>query len=155
MLGEAARTMADAERYHASYGSAIEAIAAAARGDALMARPGISIKLSALHPRYELAQHRRLPRELLPRLVDLAHRARAGNIAVTIDAEEADRLESSLDLFEQLLGLPDFEGWDGLGIAVQAYQKRAIHVVAWLEARAVRYGRRIPVRLVKGAYWDS
>jgi RHH-type transcriptional regulator, proline utilization regulon repressor / proline dehydrogenase / delta 1-pyrroline-5-carboxylate dehydrogenase len=155
MLGEAARTMADAERYHQSYGHAIEAIVATARGEALMARPGISIKLSALHPRYELAQHRRLPEELLPRLVDLARRARAGNIAVTIDAEEADRLEPSLDLFEQLLSLPDFAGWDGLGLAVQAYQKRAIHVVAWLAALAGRQHRRIPVRLVKGAYWDS
>src|SRR5918996_1205002 len=126
MLGEAARTMADAGRYHESYGHAIDAIVATARGDALMARPSISIKLSALHPRYELAQQGRLPRELLPRLIELAGRARAGNIAVTIDAEEADRLEPSLDLFEQLLRLPDFAGWDGLGLAVPAYQKRAI-----------------------------
>jgi RHH-type proline utilization regulon transcriptional repressor/proline dehydrogenase/delta 1-pyrroline-5-carboxylate dehydrogenase len=155
MLGEAARTMADAEGYHRSYGHAIEAIVATARGDALMARPSISIKLSALHPRYELAQHRRLPGELLPRLVDLSARARAGNIAVTIDAEEADRLEPSLDLFERLLSLPDFAGWDGLGLAVQAYQKRAIHVVAWLGELARRHRRRIPVRLVKGAYWDT
>ena len=155
MLGEAARTMADAERYHEAYGHAIDAIAAAARGDELMARPSISIKLSALHPRYELAQHRRLPGELLPRLADLAMRARAGNIAVTVDAEEADRLEPSLDLFERLLDLSDLAGWNGLGLAVQAYQKRAIHVVAWLEALARRLHRRIPVRLVKGAYWDT
>jgi RHH-type transcriptional regulator, proline utilization regulon repressor / proline dehydrogenase / delta 1-pyrroline-5-carboxylate dehydrogenase len=155
MLGEAARTMADAERYHESYGHAIDAIVATARGDLLMARPSISIKLSALHPRYELAQHRRLPEELLPRLIELAGRARAGNIAVTIDAEEADRLEPSLDLFEQLLASPEFAGWDGLGLAVQAYQKRAIHVVAWLGALARRHRRRIPVRLVKGAYWDT
>jgi RHH-type proline utilization regulon transcriptional repressor/proline dehydrogenase/delta 1-pyrroline-5-carboxylate dehydrogenase len=155
MLGEAARTMADAERYQECYGHAIDAIVATARGEALMARPSISIKLSALHPRYELAQHRRLPKELLPRLIELAGRARAGNIAVTIDAEEADRLEPSLDLFEQLLSMPDFAGWDGLGLAVQAYQKRAIHVVAWLGALARRRRRRIPVRLVKGAYWDT
>ena len=155
MLGEAARTAADARGYHDAYGHAIDAIVATARGDALMARPSISIKLSALHPRYELAQHRRLPEELLPRLVDLAGRARAGNIAVTIDAEEADRLEPSLDLFERLLALPDFAGWDGLGLAVQAYQKRAIHVVAWLRELARRHRRRIPVRLVKGAYWDT
>jgi RHH-type transcriptional regulator, proline utilization regulon repressor / proline dehydrogenase / delta 1-pyrroline-5-carboxylate dehydrogenase len=155
MLGEAARTMADAERYHASYGHAIDAIVARARGDALMTRPSISIKLSALHPRYELAQHQRLPEELLPRLVELARRARAGNIAVTIDAEEADRLEPSLDLFARLLALPDFSGWHGLGLAVQAYQKRAVHVVAWLEELARRHRRRIPVRLVKGAYWDT
>ena len=155
MLGEAARTAADARGYHDAYGHAIDAIVATARGEALMARPSISIKLSALHPRYELAQYRRLPEELLPRLVDLAGRARAGNIAVTIDAEEADRLEPSLDLFERLLALPDFAGWDGLGLAVQAYQKRAIHVVAWLRELARRHRRRIPVRLVKGAYWDT
>jgi RHH-type transcriptional regulator, proline utilization regulon repressor / proline dehydrogenase / delta 1-pyrroline-5-carboxylate dehydrogenase len=118
MLGEAARTAADARGYHDAYGHVIDAIVATARGDALMARPSISIKLSALHPRYELAQHGRLPGELLPRLVELAGRARAGNIAVTIDAEEADRLEPSLDLFERLLALPDFAGWDGLGVAV-------------------------------------
>ena len=116
------------------------------------ARDGISIKLSALHPRYELAQHRRLPKELLPRLIDLLERARAGNIAITIDAEEADRLEPSLDLFEQLLMSRQLEGWDGIGLAVQAYQKRAVHVVAWLEALALRHHRRIPVRLVNGAY---
>ena len=155
MLGEAARTAADARGYHDAYGHAIDAIVATARGEALMARPSISIKLSALHPRYEMAQYRRLPEELLPRLVDLAGRARAGNIAVTIDAEEADRLEPSLDLFERLLALPDFAGWDGLGLAVQAYQKRAIHVVAWLRELARRHRRRIPVRLVKGAYWDT
>ena len=155
MLGEAARTMADAERYHQAYGHAIEAIVAAAEGDTLAARPGISIKLSALHPRYELAQHRRLPKELLPRLIDLLERARAGNVTVTIDAEEADRLEPSLDLFEQLVASRRFDGWNGLGLAVQAYQKRAIHVVAWLEAIARRHGRQIPVRLVKGAYWDT
>jgi RHH-type proline utilization regulon transcriptional repressor/proline dehydrogenase/delta 1-pyrroline-5-carboxylate dehydrogenase len=155
MLGEAARTMADAERYHASYSHAIAAIVATARGAALMARPSISIKLSALHPRYELAQHGRLPEELLPRLADLARRARAGDIAVTIDAEEADRLEPSLDLFERLLALPEFAGWHGLGLAVQAYQKRAIPVIAWLGELARRHRRRIPVRLVKGAYWDT
>jgi RHH-type transcriptional regulator, proline utilization regulon repressor / proline dehydrogenase / delta 1-pyrroline-5-carboxylate dehydrogenase len=155
MLGEAARTMADAERYHRAYGHAIGAIVAAAEGDTLAARPGISIKLSALHPRYELAQHRRLPKELLPRLIDLLERARAGNITVTIDAEEADRLEPSLDLFEQLVRSRRFDGWNGLGLAVQAYQKRAIHVVAWLAAIARRHDRQIPVRLVKGAYWDT
>lgn len=155
MLGEAARTMADAERYHQSYGHAIEAIIAAAQGDMLMARPAVSIKLSALHPRYELAQHRRLPKELLPRLIDLLERAYAGNIAVTIDAEEADRLEPSLDLFEQVLRSRQFDGWDGIGLAVQAYQKRAVQVVAWLKALALRHDRRIPVRLVKGAYWDT
>ncbi|MGH6943443.1 MAG: bifunctional proline dehydrogenase/L-glutamate gamma-semialdehyde dehydrogenase PutA, partial [Geminicoccaceae bacterium] len=155
MLGEAARTEADALRYHAAYRDAIEAIAAAAKGKELMSRPGISIKLSALHPRYEIAKHRRLEDELLPRVLDLLGAAREGNIAVTIDAEEADRLEPSLDLFERLAGAPELAGWHGLGLALQAYQKRAIHVVAWLEEVARRQRRRIPVRLVKGAYWDS
>ncbi len=120
-----------------------------------MARPSVSIKLSALHPRYELAQHRRLQAELLPRLLELLADARAGRITVTIDAEEADRLEPSLDLFEHLAAAPALGGWDGLGLAVQAYQKRAIHVIAWLEDLARRHRRRIPVRLVKGAYWDT
>jgi RHH-type proline utilization regulon transcriptional repressor/proline dehydrogenase/delta 1-pyrroline-5-carboxylate dehydrogenase len=155
MLGEAARTTPDAERYQAAYRHAIGAIARAATGNELMARPGISIKLSALHPRYELAKHARLDAELLPRLLDLLGHARAGNIAVTIDAEESDRLEPSLDLFEQASAAPTLAGWPGLGLAVQAYQKRAIHVIAWLEDLARRHGRRIPVRLVKGAYWDT
>ena len=155
MLGEAARTAADAEAYHLAYRDAIAAISQAAQGGDLMARPGISIKLSALHPRYELAQHSRLHAELYPRVLELLQGARAGNIAVTIDAEESDRLEPSLDLFERLAAAPELAGWDGLGLAVQAYQKRAIHVIAWLEALAVRERRRIPVRLVKGAYWDS
>jgi RHH-type proline utilization regulon transcriptional repressor/proline dehydrogenase/delta 1-pyrroline-5-carboxylate dehydrogenase len=155
MLGEAARTAADAEDYRVAYRDAIAAIGEAARGGDLMARPGISIKLSALHPRYELAQHRRLEAELYPRALELLQGARAGNIAVTIDAEEADRLEPSLDLFERLAAAPELAGWDGLGLAVQAYQKRAIHVIVWLAALAARERRRIPVRLVKGAYWDS
>jgi len=147
--------MADAERYQRAYRDAIAAIVKAARGDELMARAGISIKLSALHPRYELAQHRRLGRELLPRALALLVQARAGNIAVTIDAEESERLEPSLDLFERLAAAPELAGWDGLGLAVQAYQKRAIHVIAWLQSVAEGQRRRIPVRLVKGAYWDS
>jgi RHH-type proline utilization regulon transcriptional repressor/proline dehydrogenase/delta 1-pyrroline-5-carboxylate dehydrogenase len=155
MLGEAARTAADAEHYHGSYRDAIAAIGAAAEGGNLMTRPGISIKLSALHPRYELAQHRRLHVELYPRVLELLQAARAGDIAVTIDAEEADRLEPSLDLFERLAAAPELAGWNGVGLAVQAYQKRAIHVISWLEALAARARRRIPVRLVKGAYWDT
>ena len=155
MLGEAARTADDAEHYRVAYRHSIGAIAAAARGDDLMARPGISIKLSALHPRYEITQHRRLHDELYPRLLGLLSEARRGNIAVTIDAEEAERLEPSLDLFERLAAAPELGGWNGLGLAVQAYQKRAIQVIAWLETLAARAGRRIPVRLVKGAYWDT
>jgi RHH-type transcriptional regulator, proline utilization regulon repressor / proline dehydrogenase / delta 1-pyrroline-5-carboxylate dehydrogenase len=155
MLGEAARTAADAEHYHRAYRDAIAAISAAAEGHDLMTRPGVSIKLSALHPRYELAQHRRLWAELYPRVLELLKAARAGGIAVTIDAEEADRLEPSLDLFERLAAAPELAGWDGVGLAVQAYQKRAIDVIAWLEALAARARRRVPVRLVKGAYWDT
>ena len=155
MLGEAARTMADAERYHAAYRDAIGAIGKAASGRPIEAAPGISVKLSALHPRYEMAQHGRVARELLPALLALARDARAGGIGFTIDAEEADRLELSLDLVEALVLTPDLAGWDGLGLAVQAYQKRASAVVDWLADLAVRARRRLMLRLVKGAYWDS
>ena len=155
MLGEGAKTTGDAQRYQLAYRDAIAAIIKAARGDDLMARPSISIKLSALHPRYELAQHRRLEAELMPRLVELLGQARAGRITVTIDAEETDRLEPSLDLFERLAAAPELDGWDGLGLAAQAYQKRALHVIGWLADVARRHRRRIPVRLVKGAYWDT
>ena len=155
MLGEAARTMADAERYHAAYRRAIAAIGAAASGRSIEAAPGISVKLSALHPRYEMAQRDRIIEELLPRLLGLATDARAVGIGFTIDAEEADRLELSLDLFESLALAPELAGWDGLGLAVQAYQKRALGVVDWLADLALRARRRLMVRLVKGAYWDS
>src|SRR5207244_3339195 len=123
MLGEAARTMKDAERYHAAYRRAIAAIGKAAGGRPIEAAPGISVKLSALHPRYEMAQHGRVMRELLPALIALARDARAAGIGFTIDAEEAERLELSLDLVEALALAPDLVGWDGLGRAVQAYQK--------------------------------
>src|SRR5216684_2144465 len=155
MLGEAARTMADAERYHAAYRRAIAAIGKAAAGRPIEAAPGISVKLSALHPRYEMAQHGRVMRELLPSLLALARDARALGIGFTIDAEEADRLELSLDLVEALALAPDLAGWDGLGLAVQAYQKRALAVVDWLAELAGRSRRRLMLRLVKGAYWDS
>jgi RHH-type transcriptional regulator, proline utilization regulon repressor / proline dehydrogenase / delta 1-pyrroline-5-carboxylate dehydrogenase len=155
MLGEAARTAADAERYHAAYTGAIAAIGKAAAGRTVEEAPGISVKLSALHPRYEMAQHARVMRELLPRLADLAGKARDVGIGLTVDAEEADRLELSLDLIETLAGMPALSGWDGLGLAVQAYQKRAPAVIDWLADLAARTGRRLMVRLVKGAYWDS
>src|SRR6266568_5650171 len=155
MLGEAARTMEDAERYHAAYRRAIGAIGKAAAGRPIEAAPGISVKLSALHPRYEMAQHGRVMRELLPSLLALARDARTSGIGFTIDAEEADRLELSLDLVEQLALAPDLVGWDGLGLAVQAYQKRALAVVDWLTELAGRARRRLMLRLVKGAYWDS
>ncbi len=155
MLGEAARTMADADRYMASYENAIDRVGRHARSDDLFARPSISVKLSALHPRYELAQRDRVMAELAPRLVKLAGRARERGIALTVDAEEADRLDLSLELFGKAAAAAELAGWEGLGLAVQAYQKRAIHVVAWLADLARQTGRRLPVRLVKGAYWDS
>src|SRR6266702_2058893 len=155
MLGEAAHTMEDAERYHAAYRRAIAAIGKAASGRPIEAAPGISVKLSALHPRYEMAQHGRVMRELLPSLLALARDARALGIGFTIDAEEADRLELSLDLVEALALAPELAGWEGLGLAVQAYQKRAPAVVDWLADLALRARRRLMLRLVKGAYWDS
>jgi RHH-type proline utilization regulon transcriptional repressor/proline dehydrogenase/delta 1-pyrroline-5-carboxylate dehydrogenase len=156
MLGEAARTAADAERYFAAYERAIDAVGRAAKPDAqIEERPGVSIKLSALHPRYEEAQRRRVLAELAPRLEALARAAAEAGIPITIDAEEADRLELSLDLFERLARAPELADWPGLGLAVQAYQRRAIHVCDWVVALAAGSGRRLMVRLVKGAYWDS
>jgi RHH-type proline utilization regulon transcriptional repressor/proline dehydrogenase/delta 1-pyrroline-5-carboxylate dehydrogenase len=155
MLGEAACTAADAARYFASYGHAIAAIGHMAAQRAGADAPGISIKLSALHPRYEIAQRDRVVSEMAPRLFELARHARGVGIGFTIDAEEADRLELSLDLFEALARAPDLAGWDGLGLAVQAYQKRALAVIEWLGDLARRAGRCVMVRLVKGAYWDS
>ena len=155
MLGEAARTMPDAERYHAAYAHAIAAIGGAAAAASVEAAPGISVKLSALHPRYEIAQHDRIMRELLPSLLGLARWARNAGIGFTIDAEEADRLEPMLDIVEALALAPELAGWDGLGLAVQAYQKRALPLVDWLADMARRAKRRLMVRLVKGAYWDT
>jgi RHH-type transcriptional regulator, proline utilization regulon repressor / proline dehydrogenase / delta 1-pyrroline-5-carboxylate dehydrogenase len=155
MLGEAARTAADAARYRAAYETAIAAIAAAWPGGPVTDAPGISVKLSALHPRYEMAQRERVSAEMIPVLLDLAGRARAAGIGFTIDAEEADRLDLSLDLVERLALAPDLGQWDGLGLAVQAYQKRALALIGWLSDLARRSGRRLMVRLVKGAYWDS
>jgi RHH-type transcriptional regulator, proline utilization regulon repressor / proline dehydrogenase / delta 1-pyrroline-5-carboxylate dehydrogenase len=155
MLGEAARTMADAERYRAAYEHAITAIGGAAAGRPVEAVPGISVKLSALHPRYEIAQHDRIIHELLPSLVGLARHAGDAGIGFTIDAEEADRLEPMLDLVEALATAPELAGWDGLGLAVQAYQKRALPLIDWLAELARRANRRLMVRLVKGAYWDT
>jgi RHH-type proline utilization regulon transcriptional repressor/proline dehydrogenase/delta 1-pyrroline-5-carboxylate dehydrogenase len=156
MLGEGARTAADAERYFESYGHAIDAIGRSApEATELTAKPNISVKLSALHPRYEESQAARVTPELCERLVAIAIRARAAGIGVTVDAEEADRLELSLDVFERVARAPELSGWDGFGLAVQAYQKRARAVVAWVEALGAALRRRIPVRLVKGAYWDT
>jgi RHH-type proline utilization regulon transcriptional repressor/proline dehydrogenase/delta 1-pyrroline-5-carboxylate dehydrogenase len=155
MLGEAARTMADAERYRAAYEHAIAAIGKEAAGRDIAEAPGISVKLSALHPRYEMAQRDRVMRELLPSLLGLAGHARRAGIGFTIDAEETDRLDLSLDLIEALALVPDLAGWEGLGLAVQAYQKRALPLIDWLEDLARRAQRRLMVRLVKGAYWDT
>ena len=156
MLGEAARTAADADRYLAAYVEAIDAVGrAASPSSAMTERPGVSIKLSALHPRYEVAQARRVFAELAPRLRTLAERAARAGIPITIDAEESDRLELSLELFEGLARDPSLAGWEGLGLAVQAYQRRALRVCDWLATLAEETRRRLLVRLVKGAYWDT
>ena len=155
MLGEAALANADAERYLAAYHQAISRVAAAARGMPIEASPSISVKLSALFPRYEFTQRGRVLEELAPRLLELAVAARTGNIPLTVDAEEAERLELSLELIERVARAPQLEGWQGFGLAVQAYQKRAVDVIRWLGALANSSGRRLNVRLVKGAYWDS
>ncbi len=155
MLGEAAMTSADAGRYFASYERAIHAIGTAAAGRGLHEGPGISIKLSALHPRYSYAQRERVFAELYPRLKALTLLARKYDIGINIDAEEADRLEISLDLLEMLCHEPQLEGWNGVGFVIQAYGKRCPFVVDFLVDLARRTGRRLMVRLVKGAYWDS
>ncbi|WP_417525975.1 bifunctional proline dehydrogenase/L-glutamate gamma-semialdehyde dehydrogenase PutA [Marinovum sp.] len=155
MLGESARTDADAMRYHAAYGRAIEAIAKGCVHDDVRQNPGISVKLSALHPRYEEAQKDRVAAELYPRLRDLALMARARKMGLNIDAEEADRLSLSMDLVERLMRDPGLAGWDGLGIVVQAFGQRCGAVLEYLYALAEETDRRIMVRLVKGAYWDS
>ena len=155
MLGEAAHTAADAARYAAAYDDAIAAIGRSWGGRMIAEAPGISIKLSALHPRYEMAQRNRVLSEVSLILLELSRHARGAGIGLTIDAEEADRLDLSLDLFEALALSPDLADWDGLGLAVQAYQKRALPVIEWLADLARRSGRRLMVRLVKGAYWDS
>jgi RHH-type proline utilization regulon transcriptional repressor/proline dehydrogenase/delta 1-pyrroline-5-carboxylate dehydrogenase len=155
MLGEAARTEADARRYHLSYSRAITAIAAAAKGGDIRANPGISVKLSALHPRYEMAKRARVMTELVPRVAALAGLARAAGLGFNIDAEEGDRLALSCEVIEAVLSEPSLAGWDGFGVVVQAYGRRAGAVIDWLHALAARLDRRIMVRLVKGAYWDS
>ncbi len=156
-LGEAALTTADAERYFQAYCSAIDALAGQADCDDMFANPGISIKLSALYPRYEPLQHVRAVRALTDKLLALAQAqaARTANIAITIDAEESERLDMSLDIFAAVFTHPDLNAWPGLGLAVQAYQKRALPVIRWLAGLAECQHKRIPLRLVKGAYWDS
>ncbi len=155
MLGEAAATAQDALRYLRDYEQAIHAIGAASAGRGIFAGPGISIKLSALHPRYSRAQYQRVMEELLPRVLHLAELCRSYDIGMNIDAEEADRLELSLDLLEALSAAPSLRGWNGIGFVVQAYQKRCPYVIDYLIDLARRSRRRLMVRLVKGAYWDS
>jgi len=155
MLGEGARTMVDADGYMTAYERAIDAIGDAMRDRGPLDGPGISVKLSALHPRYEEAQRHRVLGELVPRVVALARRAAAVNMALTIDAEEAERLDLSLDVIEAVLDDSGLGGWQGFGLAVQAYQTRAPVVVDRVIALARTRRRRLMVRLVKGAYWDS
>ena len=154
-LGEAAVTAAAAQRYYADYEQAIHAIGTAAAGRGVYEGPGISVKLSALHPRYSRSQLERVRSELLPRLKALAVLARRYDIALNIDAEEADRLEISLDLLEALCFDPELAGWNGIGFVLQAYQKRCHYVIDWIIDLARRSKHRLMVRLVKGAYWDS
>ena len=155
MLGEGARTADDAERYFNSYASAIAAIGRTADDRPLPDRPGISVKLSALHPRFEALSRQHVMTELVPRLIDLARQAKVYDLNLTVDAEEADRLELSLDVIAAAFAEPSLAGWDGFGLAVQAYQKRAADVIDYVDHLAQSLDRRMMVRLVKGAYWDT
>ncbi|MDX1298312.1 MAG: trifunctional transcriptional regulator/proline dehydrogenase/L-glutamate gamma-semialdehyde dehydrogenase [Pseudomonas sp.] len=155
MLGEAALTDEDAKRYLASYEQAIHAIGKASHGRGIYEGPGISIKLSALHPRYSRAQHERVMDELYPILLSLTKLAKQYDIGLNIDAEEADRLEISLDLLERLCFDPALTGWNGIGFVIQAYQKRCPYVIDYVIDLAKRSRHRLMIRLVKGAYWDS
>ncbi|MPZ38917.1 MAG: L-glutamate gamma-semialdehyde dehydrogenase [Rhizobiales bacterium] len=155
MLGEGARTADDARRYRDTYAAAIAAIGASAGDGALPDRPGISVKFSALHPRFEAVSRDRVLKELVPDVLALARQARDHDLNFTIDAEEADRLELTLDVLARVLADPSLRGWEGFGLAVQAYQKRAEAVIGWLDDTARNLHRRLMVRLVKGAYWDT
>jgi RHH-type transcriptional regulator, proline utilization regulon repressor / proline dehydrogenase / delta 1-pyrroline-5-carboxylate dehydrogenase len=155
MLGEGARTRDDAERYFNSYAAAIAAIGKIAGPNPLPDRPGISVKLSALHPRYEAVSRARVMAEMVPEVIKLARAAKQSNLNFTVDAEEADRLELSLDVIAAVLADSALAGWDGFGLAVQAYQKRASAVIDHVDQLARRLDRRLMVRLVKGAYWDA
>ncbi|WP_192814814.1 proline dehydrogenase family protein, partial [Pseudomonas avellanae] len=155
MLGEAALTEHDAQKYLASYEQAIHSIGKASHGRGIYEGPGISIKLSALHPRYSRAQYERVMGELYPRLLSLTLLAKQYDIGLNIDAEEADRLELSLDLLERLCFEPQLTGWNGIGFVIQAYQKRCPYVIDYVIDLARRSRHRLMIRLVKGAYWDS
>ncbi|MEO8460853.1 MAG: bifunctional proline dehydrogenase/L-glutamate gamma-semialdehyde dehydrogenase PutA, partial [Dokdonella sp.] len=155
MLGEGALTAHDAARYQQAYRDAIVAIGKRGPWARVIDAPSISVKLSAIHPRYEVAKRERVLAELIPRVLELAQLAMANGIGMTVDAEEADRLELSLDVIGPVFAHPSLEGWNGFGLAVQVYQKRAPYVIDWLADTARKANRRWCVRLVKGAYWDS
>ncbi|MGB3390668.1 MAG: bifunctional proline dehydrogenase/L-glutamate gamma-semialdehyde dehydrogenase PutA [Pseudaminobacter sp.] len=155
MLGEAARTDADALRYHRAYADAISALDSGSNRQDIRTNPGISVKLSALHPRYEVAQRDEMLPVMAERLLSLALAARRARMGLNIDAEEADRLDLSLDVIERVLAEPELADWDGFGVVVQAYGPRCAFVIDWLYALANRLDRKIMVRLVKGAYWDT
>ena len=155
MLGEAARTAEDAGRYFESYSAAIVDLIPHCNNDDIRNNPGISVKLSALHPRYEWSQRERVLTELVPKVLALALQAKAANMGFNIDAEEADRLDISLDVIAAVLAAPELSGWHGFGVVVQAFSKRAPWVLDWLYELARSLDRKIMVRLVKGAYWDA
>ena len=155
MLGEAALTSADSERYMDAYRAGIRSIGARENPDDIFAAPSISVKLSALHPRFEFGQRDRVLRDLTPSLLELAQLAMKNRIALTVDTEEADRLMLTLDVFCAVIQDPSLAGWNGLGLALQTYQKRALAVIDMLAGLSVKTGQRIPIRLVKGAYWDA
>lgn len=155
MLGEAAITAQEAETFHAAYAASIAHLATQVKQTDIRENPGISVKLSALHPRYEEAQRDRVMAELVPRVLELARAAKAAKMGFNIDAEEADRLDLSLDVIEAVLRDESLAGWDGFGVVVQAYGKRCAPVIDWLYALAEALDRKIMVRLVKGAYWDT
>ncbi|MEX0582764.1 MAG: bifunctional proline dehydrogenase/L-glutamate gamma-semialdehyde dehydrogenase PutA, partial [Sneathiella sp.] len=155
MLGEAARTAEDAQRYFMAYAKAISGISERSRNGDIRSNPGISVKLSALHPRYEYTQKSRVLDELVPRLSSLVFQAKNADMGFNIDAEEADRLDLSLDIIEAVLSNPDLKGWNGFGVVVQAYGPRAAYTLDWLYALSRKLDRKIMVRLVKGAYWDT
>jgi len=155
MLGEAALTSEDSERYMNSYRTGIRSIGARKKSDDIFAAPSISVKLSALHPRFEFGQRERVLRELTPRVLELAQLAMSNRMALTVDTEEADRLMLTLDVFAAVIQDPSLAGWNGFGLALQTYQKRAMAVIDLLADLSAKTGQRIPIRLVKGAYWDA
>ncbi|MFT6984831.1 MAG: RHH-type proline utilization regulon transcriptional repressor/proline dehydrogenase, partial [Psychromonas sp.] len=155
VLGEGARTQEDADRYFEAYANAIVVIGEAAKGKGPRKSPGISVKLSAIHSRYEFSHRERVIKEIPAKLKALCLLAKKYNIGLTVDAEESERLDISLDIIEMVFSDPDLSGWDGFGLAVQSYQKRAIFVIDWLRELTEKVGRKMMVRLTKGAYWDT